>query len=190
MLNGEAVLIASIRIISAADTAMIPALRLLAISSLRFSTCARHCSPALDDEGEVGGVVVTVSETTAAVERARSDVAHIESEERLRIALEAADLGTRDLDLTTDTAAARSLRYDQIFGHKGYQAAWGKRLPCDTFCRRIVPCFRKRLLAPCRREVISCEVRVRWPDGSIRWIAQRGRTYYGSEGRPVRMALD
>jgi signal transduction histidine kinase len=36
--------------------------------------------------------------------------------------------------------------------------------------------------------VLSCEVRVRWPDGSIHWIAPLGRTYFDREGRPVRMA--
>ena len=36
--------------------------------------------------------------------------------------------------------------------------------------------------------VLSFQVRVRWPDGSIRWVAPLGRTYHDSAGRPVRMA--
>jgi signal transduction histidine kinase/CheY-like chemotaxis protein len=36
--------------------------------------------------------------------------------------------------------------------------------------------------------VLSYEARVRWPDGSLHWIAPRGRMQYDSAGRPVRIA--
>ena len=42
-------------------------------------------SPVLDEEGKVGGILVTVSETTAAVKRAQAEAAQIETEERFRL---------------------------------------------------------------------------------------------------------
>jgi len=54
--------------------------------------------------------------------------------ERLRIAVEAAHMGTWDLDLITDTAV-RSLRHDQIWGHKELQPEWGHEIAM----RQVLP---------------------------------------------------
>ncbi|GAC1411597.1 MAG: hypothetical protein NVSMB6_12980 [Burkholderiaceae bacterium] len=145
-------------------------------------------SPVTDDDGSVGGVFVTVSETTVAVERAQNEVAQAESKERLKIAVEAADLGTWDLDLTTDTAAIRSLRHDQIFGYEVHQTEWGQEIAMRHVLPEDRPIFQEAFASAMQTGELSCEVRVRWPDGSIHWIAPLGRTYFDSEGRPVRMA--
>lgn len=81
-----------------------------------------HYSPVFDDQGAAGGVLVTVSERTSDVAWKKAMATAKESEERLRIALEAADLGTWELDLTTDKSGVRSLRHDQIFGYEQQQA--------------------------------------------------------------------
>ncbi|MCW8193358.1 PAS domain S-box protein [Proteobacteria bacterium 005FR1] len=145
-------------------------------------------SPVLDDSGEVGGVLVVVHETTAKVERARVDQARRESEERYQLALEAADLGAWDLDLLTDTTSSRSLRHDQMFGYRELQAEWGR----EVATRHVLPedreTFRQAFARAAETGVMSCEVRVKWPDGSIHWIAPLGRIYYDDQGRPVRMA--
>jgi PAS domain S-box-containing protein len=111
-----------------------------------------------------------------------------ESEEHRRIALEAADLGTWVLDLTTDTSPVRSFRHDQIFGYSEPQAEWGKEIALRHILPEDRDTFRNAFLEAAQTGEMSCEVRVRWPDGSVRWIAPRGRTTYDDEGRPVRMA--
>jgi PAS domain S-box-containing protein len=145
-------------------------------------------SPVMDDQCAVGGVLVTFGETPAVVMQQKAETMATETEERLRVALEAADLGTWDLDLTTDTAAVRSLRHDQIFGYEDHQAEWGQ----EIMTRHVLPEDRSIIQDAFARAamtgVLSCEVRVQWPDGSIHWIAPLGRTYYDGEGRPVRMA--
>ncbi|QJE01640.1 PAS domain S-box protein [Massilia forsythiae] len=144
-------------------------------------------SPVLDEEGRIGGVLVTVAETTAQVERAEAGKVRADSEERLRLAVEAADLGTWDLDLATDSAPVRSLRHDRIFGYDRLQPEWG----LEIALRHVLPedraTFRDAFARAARTGVVSCEVRVRWPDGSVHWIAPLGRTYYDETGRAVRM---
>src|SRR5579871_1276534 len=34
----------------------------------------------------------------------------------------------------------------------------------------------------------STEMRAIWPDGSVRWIASRGRAYFNKDGQPIRMS--
>lgn len=145
-------------------------------------------SPATDDGLKVGGVLVTVFETTGAVERLKAQEAQRESEERLRIAIEAADLGAWDLDLTADRAPIRSLRHDQIFGYTELQTEWGQEIAMRHVLPEDQALFEKAFARAAEIGALSVEVRVRWPDGSIHWIEIFGRTYYDSEERPVRMA--
>ena len=111
-----------------------------------------------------------------------------ESEEQLRVAIEAADLGVWELDLKTDTAPKRSLRHDQMFGYAELQPEWGQAI-----CERHVldedkPRFREGFARALETGVLTFEVRVRWPDGSVHWISPLGQTYYDEHGEPVRMA--
>jgi PAS domain S-box-containing protein len=145
-------------------------------------------SPVIDDRGAVGGVLVTVAETTAPVAQQKTGTMSTEAEERLRVALEAADLGTWDLDLTTDTSSVRSLRHDQIFGYEEHQAEWGQHIAMRHVLPEDQPIMQEAFARAANTGALSFEVRVRWPDGSIHWIAPRGRTYYDDEGHPVRMA--
>lgn len=145
-------------------------------------------SPVADDVGAVSGVLVTVFDTTPEVERARTEAALSESEERLRIAMEAAELGTWDLDLTTDTASVRSLRHDQIFGYNEPQPDWGQQIAMRHMLPEDRPIAERAFARAAETGVLSFEVRVRWPDDSIHWIAPLGRTYFDKNGEPVRMA--
>ncbi|MGZ8995962.1 MAG: PAS domain S-box protein, partial [Rhodospirillales bacterium] len=110
-----------------------------------------------------------------------------ESTDRLQLALDAAGLGTWDLDLTNDTAI-RSLRHDQIFGYNEPQPEWGQAIAERHVLDDDKPVFRDGFVRAVETGMLSFEVRVRWPDGSIHWIAPLGRTYYDENGRAVRMA--
>lgn len=138
-------------------------------------------SPVFNEAGQAAGVLVTVLETTG-------EVAQTLAEERLHVALQAADLGTWDLDLTTDKAAVRSLRHDQIFGYEQAQPDWGQQIAMRHVLEEDRPLFQQAFARAGQTGVLSLEVRVRWPDGTVHWIEALGRTYYDGEGRPVRMA--
>lgn len=121
-------------------------------------------------------------------DRKAAEAALRDQEQRLAFALEAADLGTWELDLTTDTSSVRSLRHDQMFGYAEPQAEWGQAIAERHVLEEDRPIFRAAFARARETGVLECEVRVRWPDGSIHWIAPRGRTAYDAAGRPVRMS--
>jgi PAS domain S-box-containing protein len=120
-------------------------------------------------------------------ERKRVEEALRDSEERLRLAVGAADLGIWDLDLVRDVAV-RSPRHDQIFGYSKLQPEWG----LEIAMRHVLPEDRPAVLEAHARARESGELlhesRVRWPDGSIHWISAHGRLYFDRERRPVRIA--
>jgi PAS domain S-box-containing protein len=110
-----------------------------------------------------------------------------QSADRLQLALDAAGLGTWDLDLGNDTVV-RSLRHDQMFGYSEQQREWSQAIAERHILEEDKPIFREAFRRALKTGVLAFEARVRWPDGSIHWIAPLGRTYYGSDGRAVRMA--
>ncbi|MDF3983627.1 ATP-binding protein [Luteibacter sp. PPL201] len=104
----------------------------------------------------------------------------------LHLALESADLGVWRLDLTRDQEMLRSLRHDQMFGYDTLQPSWG----LERALAHILDEDRHILVQAFERAIkdghLACEFRVRWPDGSIHWIAPRGRTdYENGEARYV-----
>lgn len=123
----------------------------------------------------------------AAAEFEDRDRALRESEKRLQLAIDAADLGTWDLDLSSNTVV-RSLRHDQMFGYTDLQPEWELAIAERHVVEEDRPAFRQGIARALETGVLSFEVRVRWPDGSIHWISPLGRTSYDADGRPVRMA--
>ncbi len=117
--------------------------------------------------------------------RKQAEDALRESEARLRIALEAADLGTWDIDPATGIAI-RSLRHDQIFGYQELQTEWTIEIIERHILPEDLPLFQKAHAHAMQTGKMSLEARVRWPDGSIHWISSLGSAYYDSDGRPVR----
>jgi PAS domain S-box-containing protein len=120
-------------------------------------------------------------------ERRQLEEALRQSADRLQLALDAAGLGTWDLDLGNDTAV-RSLSHDQMFGYSEPQTKWGQAIAERHVVDEDKPIFREAFRRALKTGLLAFEARVRWPDGSIHWIAPMGRTYYGDNGRPVRMA--
>ncbi len=110
-----------------------------------------------------------------------------QSEEQLRLALEAAQMGTWQWNVLTN----------QVTGSSGYEKLFG--LTPETFdgtfnpveaC--IYPDDREPMLqvvhkARLEGEDYHHEFRVVWSDGSIHWIEGRGRFFEDETGEPVRM---
>ncbi len=119
-----------------------------------------------------------VEERTLAVEAAR---------ETLAFALDSAGMGSWDLDLVHDKAR-RSHRHDAIFGYDEPLPSWSR----SDFMTHAVPEDRGLVEAAFAHAVdsglLDLECRIRRPDGSVRWIAAKGRAEYRDDGQPVRMA--
>lgn len=117
-----------------------------------------------------------VIERTGELEKARAS---------LEVALNAADMGSWDIDMTTGEAR-RSLRHDQIFGFTELQPHWD----VDTFLQRVDPAHRPRIAALFEAAPASGELDLECPittvAGEPRWIAAKGQVMY-EDGIPVRM---
>ncbi|CAH2604106.1 PAS domain S-box protein [Rhodovastum atsumiense] len=111
-----------------------------------------------------------------------------DAEARLQFVMEAAEIGTWDLDLVAGTPSIRSLRHDQMFGYQELQPAWSQAIAEYHVLEADRPVFRSAFERARQTGLLSCEVRVRWPDGNVHWIAMLGRTDHDAAGWPVRMA--
>jgi len=147
--------------------------------------------PQFDRQGTVEGfavLITDISEQHAALrDRFLAEEALRESEARLRFALQSAELGDWDLDLTNQTAR-RSLRHDQIFGYESLLPEW----TYEMFLEHVLPEDRplleaKFLSALTNNDIWDFECRIRRADGEIRWIWGRGHVYYNEGGEAVRM---
>ncbi len=108
------------------------------------------------------------------------------SEERLQLALDAAQMGQWDWNIVTG----------EVVWSPQCLALYG--LPPDTpmnyerFLQALHPEDRGRIDTALRRAVEDRTSydelkRTVWPDGSIHWTASRGQVYYDATGQPIRM---
>ena len=108
------------------------------------------------------------------------------SEERLRLALEAAHMGTFHWTVATGEIVW-SDSFRQIYGlppdSKASYENWLSSLhPEDRETADL-----KVRIAMENRGDFDHEYRILWPDGQERWIAAKGRFYYGQDGTPQHM---
>ncbi len=121
-------------------------------------------------------------------ERKRNEAALQESEDRLRLALEAGRLGTFDWDITTDRIVWSDTHYD-LFGYPP-----GDRFSVEFrhFADRLHPDDRPAIERAIReaqetRTPYANESRIVLPDGTVRWMMGSGEFRYAPDGRAVRM---
>ncbi|MFC1456576.1 sensor histidine kinase [Microvirga arabica] len=126
----------------------------------------------------VGGVLALIKETTHSV------MAQRRSEERLRLAVAAGQLGEWELDLETDTSV-RAIRHDQIFGYDQPLDEWG----FEAFISHVLPEDRQQVEEKFRAAAatgsawhLECRIQ-RANDGTIRWIEARGQPQRAADGR-------
>ncbi len=144
-------------------------------------------APLLDDDGEIIG---TVGHARIVTKEKEIEKALKESEERLSLALEGAELGTWDWNMQDDTVVFNE-RLSEVFGCglyecKPYIDMWeGLLHPEDAQAAK------QRLTAHLRGDTSFYEAEYRlWSkDGGWKWILDRGRVVEMDEhGAPVRVS--
>ena len=109
------------------------------------------------------------------------------AEDSLSLALDAAGMGSWDLDLVNETSRC-SVRHDQIFGHPHSRADWSVRYLLAQTLPDDHALVAQAFAAAVASGSIEFEARIRRADsGVIRWIAMKGQTFYES-GIAVRLA--
>ncbi|WP_106638839.1 PAS domain-containing protein [Allosphingosinicella vermicomposti] len=143
-------------------------------------------TPIRDENGVVAGVLNQGHEMTAQIVAER---ALRESQERLELALSASNsVGTWDWDIANDRVTADE-RFAHIYGVDPEQAARGA--PITDFFSGIHPgdigSVQGRIAEILKTgELFSEEYRLVQPDGSIRWVAARGRAVLDEQGKAIR----
>jgi PAS domain S-box-containing protein len=127
-----------------------------------------------------------VSERTAALEASGEELR--KSEERLRLALDAAQMGWWDYDFASDRVVW-SANLARIMGFA--PQSFGERF--DGLLAYVHPEDRDRFVALVKQGIAegdsqSCELRFLRPDGSIRWSLVAGNIIRDIAGQPVRFA--
>ena len=146
-----------------------------------------------------GNVVVWARITVSAVRRADGSVqffvaaaediskqvdaeqARHSAEERARTALDASKIGTFRFDVRRN-ALDWSDGLERVFGG-------GENVTLEQFFEIMHPDDRPHVMAAYTRSVtegvdLEQEFRVFWPDGSMHWLHDRGRTLIGADGTP------
>jgi PAS domain S-box-containing protein len=130
--------------------------------------------------GIVDTIMVLCIEVTEKVKSLRQME---EMEERIRLAVEAAEIGTYDLDLNNKVMLT-SDRFNRIFG-------FDRNVEWDEFTAAIHPEDRDKRLTAYREAYKSgtlvYEARVIHPDESIHWIRVQGKVYFDKAGKPIRI---
>jgi PAS domain S-box-containing protein len=129
----------------------------------------------------------TQSHSDALTEQTFARNAAQESEDRLRLALEAGEVGIFDWNLETGTVTW-SQEHAKLFGLRleqfdGTYAAFARCVHPED-----LPAL-ERAVADARqtRGMYEHKFRVIWPDGTLHWVCGKGRFSYSAIGRAVRM---
>jgi PAS domain S-box-containing protein len=136
--------------------------------------------PISDVEGTYNAIMVIVIDVTdKAMARRRIE----EAEQRARLAIEAAEIGTFDFDPENGTIVT-SDRFNAIFGFK-------RAVSREDYRKRIHPADHAVRQAAHDRALetgkLFYEARVIWDDDSVHWIRIQANVYYNGTDRPYRM---
>lgn len=130
--------------------------------------------------GSVAGILGMATDITDQV-RARKKVE--EAEERMRLSLEAADLGSFEVNLVTKEVST-SNRFDAIFGtdHSKEHGYYIHSIHPDDR-----PLREQAYQQAFKTGLLTYEARMVWKDGSVHWIRVWGNIYFDETSKPVKL---
>jgi PAS domain S-box-containing protein len=139
--------------------------------------------PLKEEDGKISGIIVTATEVTEKVE-ARKRIE--QNEERLKIVVEASELGTWELNLKTKEAIY-SKRYLEIIG--GYSS--NVQLNHEQLLKHVHPddlnLRTKALKKAFKTGYLNYEARMVWLDKSIHWMESKGKVFYDENNNPEKL---
>jgi len=124
------------------------------------------------------GLERRVTERTQEVEAAR---------ETRAFALEAAGMGSWDLDLANGTSR-HSPRFDAIFGYAEPVPSWTRETLLAHVVKEDRPAVDAAFSAVPETGGINLECRITRRDGAVRWVAAKGQVRHDATGAPSRIA--
>ena len=121
------------------------------------------------------------------IEEARTADLIRSSEERFRLAQEAAEIGTWDMDVAT-SRGTWSDNYWGIYGLSPNSCIPGY----ETWIALVHPEDRERVDSRIKAALqgeapYKSEFRIVWPDGSVRWLVGKASVFRDASGNPIRM---
>ncbi|CAN5635706.1 hypothetical protein BH10BAC2_BH10BAC2_43340 [soil metagenome] len=137
-------------------------------------------TPLKNAEGNTYGVLNTATDVTEQLLAKRKLE---DAEERGRLAVEAGELGTFDLDMITGDIFC-SPRFYEIFGSResiSREEGVARILPED------LPIREKAYAEALKDGRLKYEVRIKCNDGSIRWMKMDAKFFYDKTGKPLRL---
>ena len=124
--------------------------------------------------------------TREIAKRRRAETAAVISEQKLKLALDSAQMGIWELDVANEKAF-RTLRHDQIFGYETLQPEWSYKI----FLSHVLPEDREAAESSLHEALVTSnfnlECRIVWPDKSVHWISTQGRIFRDDKNNPARM---
>ncbi|HEX2606212.1 MAG TPA: ATP-binding protein [Flavisolibacter sp.] len=137
-------------------------------------------SPVIDESGRAAGVFVTCTETTKTVQL----IGELEaSTEKAKLAIEAADLGVVEVDLTTEYVKI-SDRIEAIFD---LRTGTPRTVFLDQMHPDDVPLREQAYQRAYRDGRLEYESRVFQKDGSVRWVRLKGTVFFDADRKPLKM---
>jgi PAS domain S-box-containing protein len=139
--------------------------------------------PRHDPQGRFAGYIGSCVDVTELVNK---DQALRESEERMRVAAEAVNLGIWEWNLTKDEIWATNARRALLGWPASGKIAW------NDFMNRLHPEDRDRVRQTVDNAIRSgedfdSEYRLILPDGIVRWMSTRGSVHFDDAGKPARL---
>ena len=135
-------------------------------------------TPVLDETGKLKHIIHSVVDVTE----------QVKTEATLELAVEASQLGTWEMDLTTGRVIHRNLRHDQIYGYKSLQPAWDHDIARKKILPEDLKIYDAAFSEAKETGQLHFEVRTKWEDGSIHWMEVQGTIYFAPNGKPSRAA--
>lgn len=143
--------------------------------------------PVLDEQGQVSYIIHQFEDVTESLLEQESAALRLrESDERLNAALLASGTGTFYWDLRNNRLDM-DLPMQRLFGLEGLTSGW-----LDDLLDRIHPDDRAAIAQQCERcarygDDLEMQFRVLLPEGTERWIFDKGQTFTDSNDRPTYM---
>lgn len=158
------------------------------VEILRFdgvrASIHNSAAPIRDASGRIAGAAVVVMDISESVKR---EQALRESEERYRLAIDAAQMGTWDWDLESHKVVGNA-RHAALFGYPPKETVMDEHMISDRIHPEDLPLVSAAVdEARDHQFRYDCDFRIVWPDGSVRWVSSIGEFHYNAQGTPVRM---